>query len=174
MKMLALGAFLLLAIGMVSYGRQASGSGWEEVKRDRGANDFASYYYALNASMEGENPYDNQVLTRLAKQDDRPGTVHPFFYPPPYLLTMAWAMPLELGSAHQFFYWAGSFFLISVMLALWRWLPGLGVFACSGVILMSFTPISDTLRMGQANLLVLALMIWGVLLVEWEDRKSVV
>jgi len=171
-KIAALGAFLLLAIGMISYGRQASGTGWEEVKRSRGANDFASYYYALNAAVEGENPYEKRVLGRLAKQEGRSGQVHPFFYPPPYLLTMAWAIPLELSSAHQVFYWAGSFFLIAVMLALWRWLPGLGVFAVSGLVLMSFTPIADTLRMGQANLMVLAMLVWGILLVEWEGANK--
>jgi len=171
-KGLAWLAFFLLAFGLVSYGRYASGTGWDQVKSSRGANDFASYYYGLQATVSGENPYDNGVLKRLAKKDQRPGVVHPFFYPPPYFLTMAWATPLDLQTAHQVFYWLGSLFLLSVLLALWRWLPSRGMFAASGLILLFYTPIFDSLRMGQANLLVLALVVWGVLLVEFEGANK--
>lgn len=165
-------AFFLLASGLVSYGRHASGVGWDQVKSSRGANDFASYFYALKATVSGENPYNKAALTRLAKADQRPGVVHPFFYPPPYLLTMAWAMPLDLQGAHQVFYWLGSLFLLSVLLALWKWLPSWGLFGASGLVLLFYTPIVDSLRMGQANLLVLALVVWGVLLVEFEGANK--
>lgn len=171
-KGLAWLAFFLLVTGLVSYARHASGPGWDQVKSSRGANDFASYYYALNATISGENPYNSTTLTRLAKADKRPGVVHPFFYPPPYLLSMAWATPMALQPAHQVFYWLGSLFLLSVLLALWKWLPCWGLFGASGLVLLFYTPIVDTLRMGQANLLVLALVVWGVLLVEFEGANK--
>jgi hypothetical protein len=171
-KVRSLTAFFLLALGMISYGRHASGSTWEGVKVSRGANDFASYFYAVQASGKGENPYDNSILNRLAQEDNRRGSVYPYFYPPPYLLVMAWTLPLDLSEAHMAFYWAGSFFLLAVMLSLWKWLPNWGMFGASGLVLLFYTPIFDTLRMGQANLLVLALVVWGVMLVEFEGANK--
>jgi hypothetical protein len=173
-KALSLAAVILLAMGMVSYGRDASGPTWEKVKLNRGASDFASYFYAVNATVQGENPYDNVVLNRLvlADKDNQRETVHPYFYPPPYLLAMAWALPLDLSEAHRVFYWAGSFFLLAVMLSLWKWLPSWGMFGASGLVLLFYTPIFDTLRMGQANLLVLALLVCGVMLVEFEGANK--
>lgn len=171
-KALSLAAFFLLAIGMISYGKDASGPTWEKVKLNRGASDFASYFYAVNATVQGENPYDNLVLDRLAGEDNQRETVHPYFYPPPYLLAMAWALPLDLSEAHRVFYWAGSFFLLAVMLSLWKWLPSWGMFGASGLVLLFYTPIFNTLRMGQANLLVLALLVCGVMLVEFEGANK--
>ena len=46
------------------------------------------------------------------------------------------------------------------------------MFGASGLVLLFYTPIFDSLRMGQANLLVLALVVWGVLLVEFEGANK--
>jgi len=134
--------------------------------------DFNSYYYALQVAKNGENPYKTKTLTRAYRvRDGRMGAVQPFFYPPPYLLSMAWAVSMDAATAYKSFYWAGAVFLISVFLALWRWLPSVWLFGASGVVLATFTPVQNTLRMGQANLLVLALLVWGVMLVEWEGAN---
>lgn len=169
-RMLAVGALLVLLVGIVVYGRYVSRDGWTKVANNPSANDFASYYYAAKVAADGNSPYETSKLREKAVQDGRRAP-YPFFYPPPYLISMAWVMPLELHHSHKIFYWAGSLFLISVLMALWRWISNPAMVAMSGIVLMSFTPIHDTLRMGQANLLVLALMVWGVLLAEWEGAN---
>ena len=138
-KTLAIVAFLLLAFGMVSFGRHLSHQGWDEIqascetqcpKASRGecvekvlpyacGRDFNSYYYAVQVAKKGENPYKTKALTQTYRKDDgRSGGVQPFFYPPPYLLSMAWAISMDAATAYKSFYWAGALFLISVFLAL--------------------------------------------------------
>ena len=169
-RILAIGALVVLLVGVVVYGRYVSRDGWTKVANNPSANDFASYFYAAKVAADGNSPYETAKLSERAAQDGRRAP-YPFFYPPPYLIAMAWVLPLELHDSHKIFYWAGSLFLISVLMALWRWIANPAMVAMSGVVLISFTPIHDTLRMGQANLLVLALMVWGVALVEWEGAN---
>jgi alpha-1,2-mannosyltransferase len=158
--------WLLLAC-LVAYGVQALGPWKTRTWRAGNARDFASYYYAVQVAAEGGDPYAKRALTQRARQDaSRKGGVHPFFYPPPYLATFAWAIPLELETAYHSWYWLQHFFLLAVVLALWRWWPSRGMALALGIIAASFSPIPDNDWMGQANLFVLACVVPGLLLVE--------
>ncbi len=166
-----LGLWLLLLGGLV-HGGVITGSVWDRVKNAGHGRDFASYYYAVQVAADGGDPYDTRLLSKSARQDGTRRGVHPFFYPPPYLLTMAWALPLDLSEAYHLWYWLDSLFLLASLLALWRWMPGPWMAGGIGVALASFTPIWDTHWMGQANLAVLALVAWGLLWVETRgDRR---
>ncbi len=158
--------WLLLAC-LVAYGVQALGPWKTRTWRAGNARDFASYYYAVQVAAEGGDPYAKRALTQRARQDEsRKGGVHPFFYPPPYLATFAWAIPLELETAYHSWYWLQHFFLLAVVLALWRWWPSRGMALALGIMAASFSPIPDNDWMGQANLFVLACVVPGLLLVE--------
>ena len=165
-------AWILLLAGALVYGHHTVGKDWQRVKGVRHGRDFASYYYAGRAAQEGRDPYNKRVLSRLAHQDEtrpRGRGVHPFFYPPPFLLAVSWTLPLDLQTSYRAWFWLDSLFLLAVMLALWKWLPSTGMLLGGGLVLASFTPIPDTHWMGQANLLVLAALCWGLVLVERES-----
>ncbi len=151
---------LVLAVGLHAKGLVEDV--WPRVRDAAHARDFASYYYAVQAAAQDQDPYDTQVLGRLARADETRRGVHPFFYPPPYLLTVAWALPLELQTAYRTWFGLDTLFLLAVLLALWRWLPGRPTVLMSAVILATYTPIPDNHWMGQANLPVLALVCWAL------------
>jgi hypothetical protein len=158
--------WLLLAC-LVAYGVQALGP-WKSRTWAAGhARDFASYYYAVQVAGEGGDPYVRQALSKRARQDGtRKSGVHPFFYPPPYVLCFAWVLPLELEGAYHAWYWMEHLFLLAVLLALWRWHPSRPMALALGIMAASFSPIPDNDWMGQANLFVLACVVPGLLLVE--------
>lgn len=151
---------LVLAVGV--HGKGLVDDVWPQVRDAAHARDFASYYYAVQAAAQDQDPYDSRVLGKLARADETRRGVHPFFYPPPYLLTVAWALPLELATAYRIWFGLDTLFLLAVLLALWRWLPGPGTVLASAVILVTYTPIPDNHWMGQANLPVLALACWAL------------
>lgn len=158
--------WLLLAC-LVAYGVQALGPWKARTWRGDHARDFASYYYAVQVAADGGDPYAKRDLSQRAREDGtRKGGVHPFFYPPPYLLCFAWALPLELEQAFHLWFWLEHLFLLAVLLALWRWHPQPAMALALGVMAASFSPIPDNDWMGQANLFVLACVVPGLLLVE--------
>ncbi len=157
----------LLLICVVAYGVQALGPWKARTWRASHGRDFASYYYAVQVAADGADPYVKRALSRRARQDGtRQGGVHPFFYPPPYLLSFAWVLPLSLEQAFHAWYWMEHLFLLAVLLSLWRWAPGRPLALALGVMAASFSPIPDNDWMGQANLFVLAVVVPGLLLVE--------
>lgn len=160
--------WILLALGFAVHVFVLVGPIWSEAKTIEQGEDFASYYYAVRAAVEGLDPYDRRQLHALAKQDGTRKGVFPFFYPPPFLLTMMWTLPSSLETAYRAWFWLNSLFLLAALLALWRWLPGRATIAAIGIILASFTPIFDNQLMGQVNLPVLAAMLWGLYLAERE------
>jgi hypothetical protein len=86
--------------------------------------------------------------------------VHPFFYPPPFLLTTVWAKALSLAEGYRAYFWVNQVSLFAVLGLLWAWIrPPLWIFA---LLLLTFTPIPDDVRMGQANLVVLAIALFGL------------
>ncbi len=158
--------WLLLACFVV-YGVQALGPWKARTWRADSARDFASYYYAVQVAADGGDPYAKRALTVRAREDGtRKGGVHPFFYPPPFLLSFAWVLPLDLQAAFHTWFWVEHLFLLAVMLALWRWHPSRPMALALGVMAASFSPIPDNDWMGQANLFVLACVVPGLLLVE--------
>ena len=67
-------------------------------KPSRG-RDFATYYYACRVAAEGGDPYVRGQLGQAARADGSRRGVHPFLYPPPFLLLMAWSLPMDLLTA---------------------------------------------------------------------------
>jgi hypothetical protein len=157
----------LILVCIVAYGVQALGPWKERTWRGSNARDFASYYYAVQVAADGGDPFDKRELGRLARSDGtRKGGVHPFFYPPPFLLCFAWVLPLDLEQAYRAWYWANQLFLLAALLALWRWRSTLVIALGAAVMAASFSPIPDSCWMGQANLLVVAVTLWGLVLTE--------
>lgn len=146
---------------------------WPTVKRERHARDFASYHYAVHAAAAGDDPYDAATLGALAKAEGTRKTVHPYFYPPPFLLTMLWALPLKLQEAYRAWFWADSAFFVGAVLAAARLIgPSPAArWALAGLLLM-FTPLRNNHLMGQANLPVLALMMAGLAAAEGPQRRE--
>lgn len=153
----------VVLVGLVAHTSQLL-DGWRKVRGVDHGRDFASYHYAVQVAVDGGDPYDVGALSSRAKADDTRRSVHPFFYPPPFLLTMVWVAPLSLGEAYRAWFWVDSLFLLAALLALWRWRPGWPTLVAGGVILASFTPLVNNHVMGQANLPVVALVAWGALL----------
>jgi hypothetical protein len=147
---------------------------WPTVKRERHARDFASYHYAVHAAAAGEDPYDAATLGRLAQAEGTRKTVHPYFYPPPFLLTMLWALPLSLNEAYRLWFWADSAFFVGAVAAALRLIgpSPAAIWALAGL-LLAFTPLRNNHLMGQANLPVLALMTAGLAAAEGPRRREV-
>ncbi len=130
------------------------------VLRNGSASDFATYHYAWQAVLSGESPYDTATLSQLARLEHTRGSVHPFFYPPPYLLTMVWDHGLPLRTA--FLVWLGVNLaaLAGCLVLLRRWLntPTWVLWA----VVASLTPLYNSFKMGQANQLVLFIALLGL------------
>ena len=138
--------------------------------KDTAGRDFASYFYAVEAAASGQDPYDVANLDALAQRDGTRSTVHPFFYPPPYLLAMTWALPFDLESGYTLWYWLNELFLLVAALALVRWWRALGTelpIALAGVIALMYGVVYS-LQMGQVNFVVLALVVVGL----WQDQQQ--
>ncbi len=126
--------------------------------------DFATYYYAVQVAADGGNPYDRGALGQAARREGTRRAVHPFLYPPPFLLLMAWAIPMELLPAYRAWFWLDELWLAVAALALWRWWRPLGteVGALIAVAVAAFTAVPSNHVMGQANFPGLALAILGL------------
>ena len=70
----------------------------------RSGRDYASYHYAVKATQNNESPYDVEVLNKLANADGTRRSVHPFFYPPPAVLSVFWVRPLTLMQGAKAFW----------------------------------------------------------------------
>ncbi|MCP4807078.1 MAG: DUF2029 domain-containing protein [Proteobacteria bacterium] len=157
---------LLAAVVLVGLGLHVVQllDGWKKVRGVDHGRDFASYHYAVQVAVDGGDPYDKAALAGTASAEGTRRAVHPFFYPPPFLLTMAWVAPLSLADAYQAWFWVDSLFLLAALLALWWWRPRWETLVVGAVMLGSFTPLVNNHVMGQANLPVVALVAWGVVL----------
>lgn len=156
-------AWVLLAVGLLLHAVGLA-QGWSRVVSAPHARDFASYHYAVHAAVDGQDPYLKANLGRLAREEGTRKSVHPYFYPPPFLLGMLWVLPLELEQAYRAWFWLDSLFLLAVCLALVRWRPTTGTMLGLAAVLGGLSAIPNNHVMGQANLPVLALMVWGALL----------
>jgi hypothetical protein len=132
--------------------------------------DFASYYYAVQVAADGGDPYDGEALNAAAQADRTRKKVHPFFYPPPFLLSVAWVLPLELMTGFSIWFWMNELFLGLAVLALWRYLRPLGT--AVGPVLALAVALSYGVaygqELGQANFGVLALVAWAL---EQQERR---
>ena len=154
--------WVALALATALHVRGLVTEDWPVVKRERHARDFASYHYAVHAAAAGDDPYDAAILGELAQAEGTRKSVHPYFYPPPFLLTMLWALPLTLSEAYRLWFWADSAFFVGAVVAALRLIgpSPAAIWALAGL-LLAFTPLRNNHLMGQANLPVLALMTAG-------------
>jgi len=150
----------LLALLVLLYGLVSAGPAWQAVSGAKHARDFATYHYAADAVLDGADPYDTTDLSKRARKDRTRKKVHPYFYPPPFILSMLWSPSFELSESYKLFFglnqlaWLG---LIAVF-RLWFRAPWMVI----GVLCLGFTPLTDNAKMGQANLLVLLAAVSGL------------
>lgn len=146
------------------------GFAWRDAQAIHGGKDYASYHYAAVAAHEGADPYNTPGLARRARLDGRRIPINPYFYPPPFLLLVAWSPYTSLEVAYRLWFWlseAASLVAIGATVALTRplgrWSPALVLVAVA-----LCTAFADNLRMGQANLVVLAITLTGL----WAARPE--
>lgn len=146
-----------LAVGWVAF----AGREWEAVRASPGGRDYASYHAAVRVAAAGGDPYDTPALSAALRADgSRKSAVHPFFYPPPFLLAAAWTWPLSLHGAYKLWFWLCELSGLAAIAVLTRRF-GVPLVAAVGVGAL-FSPFHESARMGQANHLVLLLLALGV------------
>ena len=155
--------WLAITVGLVLHLVGLAGA-WREVRRDNSGRDFASYHYAVQVAVEGGDPYDKAALGRQAREEGTRKGVHPFFYPPPFLLGMAWTAPLSLGDAYRTWFWLDELMGLLAFSGLawsWRRLDPV-VVGSVGLFLGLLTGLPNNHAMGQANLPVMLLVVGGL------------
>jgi alpha-1,2-mannosyltransferase len=143
---------------------------YKQAHRDRSGRDFASYYYAIQVAADGGDPYSRGALGAASREDQTRKGVHPYFYPPPFLLTMVWAIPLDLVTAYRAWFWLGELMTLLAGLVLWRWWRPLGpvVGVTIAVVVALNTGLPNNHLMGQANTLVMFATLLGLWAAERE------
>ena len=143
---------------------------WKVIQSAPNGRDFASYYYALQVAWDGGDPYDGAALTaRAHAEHTRRSVVHPYFYPPPFLLGMVWARPLTLVAAYRLSLLFNELLLLAGCALLRRFGAGWGWIAALVVV---YSPIPDNMWMGQANLLALIPALAGLWLSRTRGREA--
>ncbi|MEL6349654.1 MAG: glycosyltransferase family 87 protein, partial [Myxococcota bacterium] len=151
----------LIAIGLiVAYIAGQGQWAWRAVSRGAHGRDYATYHYALKAAVDGQDPYNTRDLSRRAKDEGERRAVHPYFYPPPFLWGVLWAAPMGLHDAYKVWFFINQALLVGTLWVLRRW-TGVGWLSL-GAIAVTLSPIGDSVKMGQANQLVLLLMCVGL------------
>lgn len=125
--------------------------------------DFASYYYAARVAAGRGDPYDKAALEAVSSAEGTRTRVHPFFYPPPFLLLVWWSPFVSLAEGFRLWAVLNELALIAAGLALWRaWRPlgpVLPLFAAFAALMYG---VAYGFELGQANLPVLALVLAGL------------
>ena len=150
----------LFALFLLAYAGLSVVPAWTKVKNAKHGRDFATYHYAAAEVLDGGDPYDTRSLSRKARQDGTRKSVHPYFYPPPFILSVLWSPSFELLTSYRAWFWFNQLLVLLCMALFRAWfrVPWTVV----GVVLLTFTPITDNAKMGQANLLVLAAAVAGL------------
>ena len=150
----------LFALFLLAYAGLSVVPAWTKVKNAKHGRDFATYHYAAAEVLDGGDPYDTRSLSRKARQDGTRKSVHPYFYPPPFILSVLWSPSFELLTSCRAWFWFNQLLVLLCMALFRAWfrVPWTVV----GVVLLTFTPITDNAKMGQANLLVLAAAVAGL------------
>jgi hypothetical protein len=128
------------------------------------ARDFASYHYAAVATKRGQSPYENTTLDRIAKREGYRTSVHPYLYPPPFLLGVYWSVPVQLPAAFAIH---KAMQTLACWIGLWglvRWWRPMGgpVRETALIALAGSYGMIYGLQMGQANASVFALTMLGL------------
>lgn len=145
-----------IAIGLLAgYVAGQGYTAWSAVSKAKHGRDYATYHYAVQVAVDGGDPYNNRQLAQAARKEGIRRSVHPYLYPPPFLFSMLWSVPLSLPSAYQAWFFINQAFLLGLLWVFHRWMRthwmGLALIA------VTFSPIADSVKMGQVNLMVLLL-----------------
>lgn len=152
----------VLLVGLLClYGAVQVAPAWRAVSASDSGRDFATYHYAAQVAAQGDDPYRVDALSAAARAEGTRRSVHPYFYPPPFLLSMLWTLPLSMPAAYKLFFWINQAFLAATLAVLRRWS------GASWPVLLAvaatLTPLGDATKMGQANhavMFVFALALW--------------
>lgn len=145
---------------------------WEGVAQAGHGRDFASYYYGVKVASLGGDPYDKAQLSAQAAAEGTRTKVHPYFYPPPFLLAMQWTRALDLHTAYKVWFWLDVLASLLAALALWRMVPKESTLLMGAALMAWATCIPNNHLMGQANLPVVALTLWGLAFSESEAQAD--
>ncbi len=162
------GLWLLVAAAFTWHVLAVLSPAWVQAVKPHHGRDFASYYWAAHVAADGGDPYDKSALVKKARQHGSAGA-HPFFYPPPFLAGVSWVAALELPTAFRVWFWLDELCALLAALVLWRWWRPLSAWTPVAVValLALMTAVPNNHAMGQANFVVLALLVAGL----WvEDR----
>ena len=125
--------------------------------RSKSGQDYASYHYAAEAVWSESSPFQVANLNVHSRQDRTRKRVHPFFYPPPAVLFFLWSPFFALTTSFTIFVvlsnlcWLGTVWIMRKLTgASWKILALTALF---------YTPVSDSMKMGQVNLCVLFLLL---------------
>ncbi|HVS03016.1 MAG TPA: hypothetical protein VMT16_09620 [Thermoanaerobaculia bacterium] len=110
----------MIAAGIAWHTVSLLATGWIPLLQETHGRDFDSYHYAARVAAAGGDPYDLAALDRAAAAEGW-RVVHPYFYPPPFLLAMQWTLPLDLVTAWRVWFWVDELFLWVVVLIAWAW-----------------------------------------------------
>lgn len=133
---------------------------WVKVSSSKSGRDFSSFYYAQKVSWEGGNPYDARQLSQQAKKDKTRKNVHPFFYPPPSLLLFFWTQSFSLHTAYLISFFVNHAIVAGLFVLFRNWLKIASI--PLALLFALCTPIADCIMMGQINLVILFMIVWGV------------
>ena len=133
---------------------------YQATVNSRSGRDYASYHYAVQATHNNVSPYAVEHLNQLAREEGTRKSVHPFFYPPPAILSIFWVQPLSLKHGSIAFFWFNQLCLFVTLFILHRWrkVPWSTLFASS----LLLWPVIDTMKMGQINLFVGLMMLIAI------------
>lgn len=144
---------------------------WSEAQLEEGGNDFGSYYYATRVAFLDGDPWSKSALNRLSRVENEGRGVHPFLYPPPFLLINSWIGGFSLHLGYRIWFWFDEALAVVTAGLLWasqrRISPVAGPAVAVGFALLTALPNNHV--MGQANLLPLAFVLAGFW-AEDEDR----
>lgn len=151
---------LAIALCAAIYVRAILVPSWEEVTRRKSGSDFATYHYAALVAQDGGDPYDTAALSARASAEHTRQEVHPYFYPPPFLIGMSWDRGLSLVAAYRAAFWINQAALLAGLALCWAWF-GAPPLLLAGLAIL-YTPFANNIEMGQANLPILALSLLGL------------
>jgi hypothetical protein len=133
--------------------------GWTIVSKAKYGRDYSSYHFATELAANGQDPYSKKEIQQVSRKE-QPRKARPYLYPPPFLLTMLWSLPMNVHTGYRVMYFINLLCLVVLLLLIWRWFrpdPLLLLFLTA-----TFTPIIGNLKMGQANIPMFALAVAGL------------
>lgn len=133
---------------------------WEQVRDTAHARDYATFHYAAQEAWSGGDPYQTRELGQRARDEGTRHGVHPYFYPPPFLAGMLWAVPLSLEQGYRALFWLDQLVIVGLALVFRRWLGA--PWLVLALLLGTYSPIPDNNKMGQVNLVVMLLACLGL------------